>query len=67
MYLKPFHIVLISCAAAFNVLLGFWGLNRYSVTQKAVDLWTGAGGFSLAVVLAVYLIWFLRKMKQKGW
>jgi hypothetical protein len=67
MYLKSFHIFLISCAIAFNAGLGFWGIQRHAATQKAVDLWTAAGGFMLALFLAAYLIWFLRKIKQKGW
>lgn len=67
MSLKPFHIVLISSAMALGIGLGFWAIERFTVSHKVADLLLAAGSFVTGLALAAYLGWFLRKMKEKGW
>jgi len=67
MALKPFHIVLISAAILLGVGMGYWGFSRYPETQNLTDLQTGVVSVLIASMLAIYLVLFLKKMRQKGW
>ena len=67
MALKPFHIVLILSAIALGIGVGMWGMDQYSHFHRVMDFGTGAGGFMGSVLLSSYLIWFLRKAREKGW
>ena len=65
MSLKKFHVVLIAAAIVLGIILGVWALHAYSASHISGALATAAGGFAGALLLSLYLAWFiLKKMKQ---
>lgn len=67
MALKPFHILLIGTAAVFGIALSFWALRSHSISRDNPSLVLALASFAGALILGGYLLWFLKKMRQKGW
>lgn len=63
MSLKTFHIVFVSIAILLTVGFGIWGIRDYQATDNRTSLYMGLGSFLVTVVLAVYGVWFLKKLK----
>lgn len=66
MSLKSFHIFFIAIAAIMSCAVGAWGLWQYSsggATQLAA---LGAVSFAMAIVLVIYGIRFLRKLRHES-
>lgn len=63
MSLIYFHIFLITTGVAFSLGFGLREFGNFSASHKTIDLITGAGSFVFAVLLASYLIWFIKKKK----
>lgn len=63
MSLKTFHIIFVSIAILLTVVFGIWGVRDYQVTNNQTSLYMGLGSFLVTVVLAVYGVWFLKKLK----
>jgi hypothetical protein len=59
--LYTLHRVLISVAIAFSLLLLIYGFLQYSRLGDVTSLGMGIAGAVIAVALAFYLRWFLRK------
>ena len=67
MSLKPFHIVLISTAIALGIALGAWGFYHRGAEGASLALHVAWGSIAVALAFSLYLLWFLHRMKQKGW
>ena len=67
MSLKAFHIFFIVASIALAVAFGFWGVDDYGRSASRVHLALGVGSFIGSGVLAVYGVWFLRKLKHVGY
>ncbi len=67
MALKPFHIVLICSAILLGLGFALHSFHEYEATQAVLQLWTAVASAAAAVVLTVYLFYFLKKMKKKDW
>ena len=63
MSLKAFHIVFVSVAMLLTVVFGIWGVRDYQATDNQTSLYLGLGSFLVTVVLAIYGVWFLKKLK----
>ncbi|MBI3096935.1 MAG: hypothetical protein HYY93_01620 [Planctomycetes bacterium] len=64
MSLKAFHIFFILVSTAFALGFGGWALREYARDGGLGMLATGAGSCLSSVALAVYGVWFLRKLKH---
>ncbi len=60
MSLKAFHIVFVTIAALAMTGFGVWGVSQVTFGYRLM----GCIGFALAVTLAIYGAWFMRKMKD---
>ena len=65
MSLIQFHIFLIAVSIIFGFGFGLWEAVHYGSSQLKIDLLTAAGSFAAALLLAAYLIWFLRRLKRR--
>ena len=65
MSLIYFHILLISVSILFGIGFGFWEMTHCTVSHCMIDRWAGISSFAAAVALAIYLAWFLRRIKKK--
>jgi hypothetical protein len=63
MSLKTFHIIFVSVAILLTVGFGIWGVRDYQATDNRTSLYMGLGSFLVTLVLAVYGVWFLKKLK----
>lgn len=65
MSLKAFHIVFISASILLALGIGGWALNNYSSSVGTRgDLFAGVGSLAAAVALAIYGVYFLKKLKN---
>ncbi len=64
MGLKTFHIVFIVVSTLLCAFLGAWSIQRFSADGDVGGLAIGIGSLAAAVVLVVYGVWFLRKLKH---
>lgn len=60
MSLRGFHLVFIILAESLALLIGIWGLTQ----PGDAYLLLGASSLALAVVLAGYGAWFIKKLKR---
>ena len=67
MSLKAFHIFFIVVSIATTVGFGVWATRDFAQTGSWVNLTLGTGSFVASVLLAVYGVWFLRKLKHVGY
>ena len=66
MSLKSFHIFFIVLSVILMAGFGYSGLKNFSGTGAAASLAWGSIELALAVALAVYLGWFIKKSKKLG-
>ncbi len=64
MSLKAFHIFFIVMSIAITVGFGVWATLDFAQSGSWVHLSLGMGSFVASVALAVYGVWFLRKLKH---
>ncbi len=64
MSLKSFHIFFIVLSIAITIVLGVWAIMDYDHSGSLSYLALGMGSFASSVGLAIYGVWFLRKMKD---
>ena len=65
MSLVQFHIILISVSILFGIGFGFWEMAHCAASHCMIDRGTGIASFAAAAALAVYLVWFLRRLKKR--
>jgi len=65
MSLKGFHILLISLSTLLAVVFGGWSLHAWRTGGAGSDLAWACLSFALAAVLAVYVVWFARKIRSR--
>lgn len=63
MSLKSFHIFFITLTVLFTVGFGVWGIRDYQTHAQQTSLYLGGGSLLMTVVLLVYGVWFLKKLK----
>ena len=63
MSLKAFHIFFIVVSTLFTLGFGVWATRDFAASGNWVNLSLGVGSFVSSVVLVVYGVWFLRKLK----
>jgi hypothetical protein len=63
--LYALHRLLISAAIVLGVLLLGWGGLRARQTGEAWPIALGVGGAVAAAALALYLRWFMRKLRAR--
>ena len=66
MSLKGFHILLISLSALLSLLFAGWSLHAWRATGEGSNLFFAVFSAVLAAGLAVYVVWFARKMRSRA-
>ncbi len=64
MSLKAFHVVFIAASLLLALGFGVWGVRNHAATGSSMSLYMGVGSFVVSVLLAVYGVWFLRKLRN---
>ena len=64
MSLKAFHIFFVVVSILMCVVVGAWGLFVANWEQGVMPAVLGYGGFIAAVVLGIYGVWVLNKLKR---
>ncbi len=64
MSLKAFHVVFITVSTLLCAGFAAWSAHQYLATSGTTYLALALAGFSGAVGLPVYGVWFLKKMKK---
>lgn len=67
MSLKAFHIVFVTLSTLLAVGFGVWAIAESARDGRSGTLALGIGSLVAAVLLIVYGIWFLRKLKGFSW
>lgn len=67
MSLKAFHIVFIAVSVLFSFGFGVWGVYYHFTVGNVWYLIMGIAGFIIGVVLIIYGINFLHKLKHIGY
>ncbi len=63
MSLKSFHIVFVSVSILLTVGFGLWAVRDYQAAGDRTSLYMGIGSFLVTIQLAIYGVWFLKKLK----
>ncbi len=63
MSLKSFHIVFVSVSILLTVGFGLWAVRDYQAAGDRTSLYIGIGSFLVTILLAIYGVWFLKKLK----
>jgi hypothetical protein len=61
--LKAFHVFFIVVSTLCALMVGAWGVLEHSRSGNSGALLIGIGGFAAALLLVVYGLWFLRKLR----
>ena len=65
MSLKAFHIVFVTASVLLMIGFAVWEFRQYAGPDgSAGNLWWGVASAVLAVVLVVYGVFFLKKLKK---
>ena len=64
MSLKAFHIFFIVVSIVMSTGVGIWATQDFAESGSWGYLTLGVGSFVTSVALAVYGVWFLRKLKH---
>ena len=67
MSLKAFHVFFVTISLLLCVGFGVWAVRDYQASDNTTSLCLGVGSFLAAVVLVVYGVWFLKKLKGVGY
>ena len=65
--MKTFHIVFVVLATLLSAGFGVWAIREAKRSEDAGSLLFGIGALCAAVLLPVYGVWFLRKLKGFSW
>ena len=63
MSLKSFHIVFVSVSILLTIGFGLWAVRDYQAAGDRTSLYMGIGSFLVTILLAIYGVWFLKKLK----
>jgi hypothetical protein len=64
MSLKAFHIFFLAASVLLTIGFGTWELRQHRASGLASDLYLGIGSFVATIVIGVYGLWFLRKIRR---
>ena len=62
MSLRHFHIIFIVASILLSIFFGLWALQMYSQENTGGYLMTAISSFACAAGLAVYAVYFVRKI-----
>lgn len=65
MSIKDFHILFIFCSILLSIGFGVWALNNYGQPATLGLRLTALGSFSVAVLLTIYGVKFIKKVQAK--
>ncbi|MBI5764972.1 MAG: hypothetical protein HZA51_15755 [Planctomycetes bacterium] len=63
MSLKGVHIAFIAVSLLLCAGFGAWAITDWRETGVSVSFYMGVGSFVSGIVLAVYGVWFLKKLR----
>ncbi|MEK6643425.1 MAG: hypothetical protein AABZ08_05905 [Planctomycetota bacterium] len=63
MSLKGVHVFFIAASLLLCLGLGAWGVTDWRATNTQSSLYIGVGSMASGLVLAVYGVWFLKKLR----
>ena len=66
MSLKGFHVLLITLSSLLALMFGGWSLRAWTATRETSHLALALFSFAAAAGLAVYVIWFYRKIRTRA-
>ncbi len=66
MSLKAVHIFFIACCILLSFLVGAWGLQQYRLQGSGIGLALAVIFYTSGLVLVVYGMRFVQKMKELG-
>lgn len=64
MSLKAFHILFIVMSIILAFGFGVWEIWSYTITGESGDIWMGVGSFLAGILLVVYAVRVIRKLKK---
>ncbi|MCG8405802.1 MAG: hypothetical protein MI923_11450 [Phycisphaerales bacterium] len=64
MSLKAFHVFFLAVSLLMTLGFGVWAIRDYLDAGKQSSLYLGTGSFVVAALLAVYGVWFLKKLRN---
>ena len=64
MSLKAFHVFFVAISILMCVCLGVWGVRAAGSDDSTLPMAMGAAGFAGALILGVYGVWMLKKLKR---
>lgn len=64
MSLKAFHVFFVAVAILLTLSFGVWGVRDFQADGDRTSLILGIASFASAVILAIYGLWFLKKLKN---
>ncbi len=67
MSLKTFHVFFVTLSTLLAVGFGVWAIEESARVGQGGALVLGIGSLIAAVLLVVYGVWFLRKLKRFSW
>ncbi len=67
MSLKAFHVVFVTLATLLAIGFGIWAIAESERDGQSGALVVGIGSLIAAVLLIVYGVWFLRKLRGFSW
>ncbi len=66
MSLKAFHLVFIIASIVLSFVVGAWGMQQYRLQESATGLMLAIGFYITGVLLVIYAIRFVRKVRELG-
>lgn len=63
MSLKAFHVFFLAVSLLLTLGFGFWAVRDYQDVGKPDSLYLGVGSFAISLLLAIYGVWFLKKLR----
>ena len=64
MSLKAFHLVFVVVVLLISLGVGAWGLRTQQIGGQGWPMQLGVAALVLALLTAVYGVWFLKKLKN---
>ncbi len=64
MSLKAFHVFFVAVAILLALSFGIWGVRDYQAGGDRTSLLMGVASFAASLILAIYGLWFLKKLKK---
>lgn len=64
MSLKAFHVVFVAVSLLLTLGFGIWAVRDFQTQDHSYSLYLAIASFAAFVLLAVYGVWFLKKLRN---